>query len=109
MIPHYSDCRTGGDNPKGVSFDNIGQAWVTIFQAVSLEGWSEIMYMVQDGHSFWVWPYFVLLVVFGSFAATNLCFVVIATQIPQTKRRIATSIVNFILKLIFFLIFNFFS
>jgi len=28
-----------------------------------LEGWVDIMYYVQDTHSFWDWIYFVLLIV----------------------------------------------
>lgn len=34
-----------------------------IFQVISLEGWTDIMYYVQDAHSFWDWIYFVLLIV----------------------------------------------
>ena len=30
---------------------------------ISLEGWTDIMYYVQDAHSFWDWVYFVLLIV----------------------------------------------
>lgn len=33
------------------------------FQVISLEGWTDIMYYVQDAHSFWDWIYFVLLIV----------------------------------------------
>ena len=33
------------------------------FQVISLEGWVDIMYMVQDAHSFWDWLYFVSLIV----------------------------------------------
>lgn len=32
-------------------------------QVISLEGWVDIMYYVQDAHSFWDWIYFVLLIV----------------------------------------------
>jgi len=32
-------------------------------QVISLEGWTDIMYYVQDAHSFWDWIYFVLLIV----------------------------------------------
>ena len=32
-------------------------------QVITLEGWSDIMYFVQDSHSFWNWIYFVVLVV----------------------------------------------
>ena len=32
-------------------------------QVITLEGWSDIMYFVQDSHSFWNWIYFVVLIV----------------------------------------------
>merc|ERR1711963_1203348 len=48
---------------------------------------TDVMYFVQDAHSFWNWLYFVLLIVIGSFFMINLCLVVIATQFSETKRR----------------------
>jgi hypothetical protein len=36
---------------------------IYLFQVISLEGWTDIMYYVQDAHSFWDWIYFVLLIV----------------------------------------------
>lgn len=35
----------------------------TYTQVISLEGWVDIMYFVQDAHSFWDWIYFVALIV----------------------------------------------
>ncbi|CAH0564653.1 unnamed protein product [Brassicogethes aeneus] len=86
---YYSLCNDGNKNPfqNTISFDNIGMAWVSIFLVISLEGWTEIMYYVQDAHSFWDWIYFVLLIVIGSFFMINLCLVVIATQFSETKKR----------------------
>ena len=86
---YYTECRPGDQNPfQGtISFDNVGMAWTTIFLVISLEGWSDIMYLLQDSHSFWVWIYFVLLIVIGSFFMINLCLVVIATQFSATKKR----------------------
>ncbi|XP_059352397.1 voltage-dependent T-type calcium channel subunit alpha-1G-like isoform X2 [Daphnia carinata] len=86
---YYTDCRAGEKNPfqGAISFDNIGLAWVAIFLVISLEGWTDIMYYVQDAHSFWDWVYFVLLIVIGSFFMINLCLVVIATQFSETKKR----------------------
>lgn len=62
---YYTNCTQLGGNPfQGtISFDNIGMAWVAIFLVISLEGWTDIMYYVQDAHSFWDWIYFVLLIV----------------------------------------------
>ncbi|XP_034935713.1 voltage-dependent T-type calcium channel subunit alpha-1I isoform X2 [Chelonus insularis] len=86
---YYTECKGQGHNPfQGtISFDNIGLAWVAIFLVISLEGWTDIMYYVQDAHSFWDWIYFVLLIVIGSFFMINLCLVVIATQFSETKKR----------------------
>ncbi|XP_049868678.1 voltage-dependent T-type calcium channel subunit alpha-1G-like isoform X2 [Pectinophora gossypiella] len=86
---YYTNCTQRGSNPfQGtISFDNIGLAWVAIFLVISLEGWTDIMYYVQDAHSFWDWIYFVLLIVIGSFFMINLCLVVIATQFSETKKR----------------------
>merc|ERR1712045_662688 len=60
---------------------------LAFLQVISLEGWVEIMYYVQDGHSFWDWSYFVALIVIGAFFMINLCLVVIATQFSETKKR----------------------
>jgi len=32
-------------------------------QVISLAGWVNIMYYIQDAHSFWDWIYFVALIV----------------------------------------------
>ena len=59
------------------NFDNIAWAWLTIFQCISMEGWTNIMYMVMDTTSTFTWPYFVVLIVFGSFFAVNLALAVL--------------------------------
>ena len=41
------------------------------FQVISLEGWTDVMYFVQDAHSFWNWLYFVLLIVVSGRASVN--------------------------------------
>ncbi|KAF1415844.1 Voltage-dependent T-type calcium channel subunit alpha-1I, partial [Spheniscus humboldti] len=86
---YYNVCRTGNANPhKGaINFDNIGYAWIVIFQVITLEGWVEIMYYVMDAHSFYNFIYFILLKNVGSFFMINLCLVVIATQFSETKQR----------------------
>ncbi|XP_051985788.1 voltage-dependent T-type calcium channel subunit alpha-1I-like [Xyrauchen texanus] len=86
---YYTHCRTGHKNPhKGaINFDNIGYAWIVIFQVITLEGWVEIMYYVMDAHSFYNFIYFILLIIVGSFFMINLCLVVIATQFSETKQR----------------------
>ncbi|XP_059203397.1 voltage-dependent T-type calcium channel subunit alpha-1H [Centropristis striata] len=86
---YFNECRAGDHNPhKGaVNFDNIGYAWIAIFQVITLEGWVDIMYYVMDAHSFYNFIYFILLIIVGSFFMINLCLVVIATQFSETKQR----------------------
>lgn len=47
---YYVDCNASAKNPfmGATSFDNIGLAWVAIFQVISMEGWSDILYLLQD-------------------------------------------------------------
>lgn len=45
--------------------------FVVCLQVISLEGWTDIMYYVQDAHSFWDWIYFVLLIVVSIFILTK--------------------------------------
>lgn len=83
----FTSCRADAPNPFAgvIHFDNVFGAWVAIFQCITLEAWVEIMYMVQDGYSFWIFPYFVVLIVSGSWFAVQLMLVVISAQFGATK------------------------
>ena len=77
-------CPTGqmclkGNNPNyGIThFDNIGYAWLAIFQCITLEGWTPIMYMTMDASTGWSVVYFILLVFTGGFFLLNLALAVI--------------------------------
>uniref|UniRef100_A0A7S0CQF9 Voltage-gated ion channel superfamily n=1 Tax=Micromonas pusilla TaxID=38833 RepID=A0A7S0CQF9_MICPS len=59
------------------SFDNIEYSWLTIFQCITLEGWTPIMYMTMDAVTGWSVIYFVLLVFTGGFFLLNLALAVI--------------------------------
>lgn len=60
------------------NFDHIGYAFLTIFQCITMEGWVDIMYMVQDaGYAPVAAVYFVLLILVGSFFMLNLTLAVI--------------------------------
>ena len=68
-----------GQNPNyGIThFDNIGYAWLAIFQCITLEGWTPIMYMTMDATTGWSVIYFILLVFTGGFFLLNLALAVI--------------------------------
>ncbi|XP_016360331.1 voltage-dependent T-type calcium channel subunit alpha-1H [Sinocyclocheilus anshuiensis] len=86
---YYNNCSASEHNPHNgaINFDNIGCAWIAIFQVITLEGWVDIMYYVMDAHSFYNFIYFIFLIIVGSFFMINLCLVVIATQFSETKQR----------------------
>ncbi|CAF3665036.1 unnamed protein product, partial [Rotaria sp. Silwood1] len=93
---YYTVCNVSDRNPysDSISFDNVGLAWIAIFQIISQESWVNIMYYIQDVHSFWAWIYFVCLILVGSFFLINLCLVVIATQFSETKKRETERMLN---------------
>ena len=76
-----------GMNPNfGVtSFDNIYFASLVLMQGITLEGWSEVMYMAQDAVSSSAWLYFLPMVVLGAFIMLNLVLAVIVTKFKEAS------------------------
>ena len=72
-------CRPYGENPfhGTVSFDDIVSAWLTIFQCITLEGWTDVMYMASRASGGAATAYFVALVLFASLYLLNLFLAVI--------------------------------
>eukprot|EP00397_Hematodinium_sp_SG-2012_P000464 GEMP01000464.1.p1 GENE.GEMP01000464.1~~GEMP01000464.1.p1 ORF type:complete len:1850 (+),score=300.04 GEMP01000464.1:241-5790(+) len=59
-------------------FDHFGGAFLTVFQSITLEGWVDVMYMLQDGHGS-IFPaiYFLLVVFIGNFFLFNVALAII--------------------------------
>ncbi|EGZ10921.1 hypothetical protein PHYSODRAFT_519134 [Phytophthora sojae] len=63
------------------TFDNIGRAFFTIFQSITQEGWTSIMYMVMDSSQPTIGAvFFVVLIIFASFFVMNLTLAVISEE-----------------------------
>ena len=63
------------------SFNNIGVAFLTIFVAMTLEGWVDVMYMLQDSTStVSSTVFFLLLVLIGSFFVLQLTMAIVSNQ-----------------------------
>ena len=77
-----TDPVTGELNPNPaydiLGFDDFGSAMLTVFVCTTLEGWTDVMYMIQDGYSSYAWVYFVLLIICGSIIIINLFLAVIS-------------------------------
>ena len=63
------------------SFNNIMEAFVTILQALTLEGWGQFMYNMMDTGSPWFALFFYyLIMLLGSFFILNLILAVILSN-----------------------------
>ncbi|KAJ8394798.1 hypothetical protein AAFF_G00041530 [Aldrovandia affinis] len=68
-------CKEGWHGPNGgiTNFDNFAFAMLTVFQCITMEGWTDVLYWMNDAMGFELpWVYFVSLVIFGSFFVLNL-------------------------------------
>lgn len=72
-------CLPYDGNPfhETISFDNIVAAWVTIFQCITLDGWTAVMYMTSKSSGVGSTIYFLSLVFFASLYLLNLFLAVI--------------------------------
>jgi len=86
MVQTFCRPKTGkiqNPNYDYTSYDHIGWAWLTIFQCITLEGWTDVMYYTQDGVSWWVMIFYVLMIVFVSFFAVNLMLAVLYVKFTE--------------------------
>jgi voltage-dependent calcium channel T type alpha-1I len=66
---HVLACMTGIANPvfNLTNFDTIFYSWIIVFEIVTLEGWSDIMYKIFDAFTVIAVIFFLLVVFIGSF------------------------------------------
>ncbi|GBP31103.1 Voltage-dependent calcium channel type D subunit alpha-1 [Eumeta japonica] len=84
------ECRGGWEGPNfGITnFDNFGLSMLTVFQCITLEGWTDVMYNIQDamGNS-WEWMYFVSMVILGAFFVMNLILGVLSGEFSKEREK----------------------
>mmetsp|Transcript_8880 Transcript_8880/g.23167 ORF Transcript_8880/g.23167 Transcript_8880/m.23167 type:complete len:1893 (-) Transcript_8880:370-6048(-) len=69
-----------------VSYDNIGSAFITIFQALTNEGWTDLMYRYENGWSVWGSRAFhSTWVIIGAFFVIQLALAVLADSFVQAQ------------------------
>uniref|UniRef100_A0A915L759 Ion transport domain-containing protein n=1 Tax=Romanomermis culicivorax TaxID=13658 RepID=A0A915L759_ROMCU len=88
--PNNLTCKAGwiGPNYGITSFDNIGFAMLTVFQCITMEGWTQVMYYTLDAHSPFNWLYFVPLIILGSFFMLNLVLGVLSGEFAKERERV---------------------
>ncbi|NP_001038387.1 sodium channel, voltage gated, type XII, alpha a [Danio rerio] len=81
-----------------VNFDNVGLGYLSLLQVATFKGWMEIMYAAVDSRgvedqpikeiNLYMYLYFVIFIIFGSFFTLNLFIGVIIDNFNQQKRMI---------------------
>ncbi|XP_074861889.1 voltage-dependent L-type calcium channel subunit alpha-1C isoform X2 [Carettochelys insculpta] len=90
QCPNGTECRGDWEGPKhGITnFDNFAFAMLTVFQCITMEGWTDVLYWMQDAMGFELpWVYFVSLVIFGSFFVLNLVLGVLSGEFSKEREK----------------------
>ncbi|XP_075690012.1 voltage-dependent L-type calcium channel subunit alpha-1D isoform X10 [Rhinoderma darwinii] len=85
-----SECKSGWPGPNGgiTNFDNFAFAMLTVFQCITMEGWTDVLYWMNDAMGFELpWVYFVSLVIFGSFFVLNLVLGVLSGEFSKEREK----------------------
>ncbi|XP_012590773.1 PREDICTED: sodium channel protein type 11 subunit alpha isoform X2 [Condylura cristata] len=81
-----------------VNFDNVGMAYLALLQVATFKGWMEIMYAAVDSRGKdkqpyfetnpYMYLYFVVFIIFGSFFTLNLFIGVIIDNFNQQQKKL---------------------
>ncbi|XP_053098397.1 calcium channel, voltage-dependent, L type, alpha 1D subunit, a isoform X1 [Pangasianodon hypophthalmus] len=85
-----TECREGWQGPNGgiTNFDNFLFAMLTVFQCITMEGWTDVLYWTNDAMGMELpWVYFVSLVIFGSFFVLNLVLGVLSGEFSKEREK----------------------
>ncbi|XP_032360648.1 voltage-dependent L-type calcium channel subunit alpha-1C isoform X8 [Etheostoma spectabile] len=85
-----TECRVGWEGPNDgiTNFDNFAFAMLTVFQCITMEGWTDVLYWMQDAMGYELpWVYFVSLVIFGSFFVLNLVLGVLSGEFSKEREK----------------------
>ncbi|XP_069795815.1 voltage-dependent L-type calcium channel subunit alpha-1D-like isoform X4 [Narcine bancroftii] len=85
-----TECRGGwpGPNEGITNFDNFAFAMLTVFQCITMEGWTDVLYWMNDAMGYELpWVYFVSLVIFGSFFVLNLVLGVLSGEFSKEREK----------------------
>ncbi|TMS15284.1 hypothetical protein E3U43_021746 [Larimichthys crocea] len=91
LCPDGTTCRQYwlGPNYGITQFDNILFAILTVFQCITMEGWTELLYYSNDASgSAWNWMYFIPLIIIGSFFMLNLVLGVLSGEFAKERERV---------------------
>ncbi|XP_018615947.1 sodium channel protein type 8 subunit alpha-like isoform X4 [Scleropages formosus] len=80
-----------------INFDNVGAGYLALLQVATFKGWMDIMYAAVDSRkvedqpfyedNIYMYIYFVIFIIFGSFFTLNLFIGVIIDNFNQQKKK----------------------
>ncbi|KAM6332731.1 sodium channel protein type 3 subunit alpha isoform 11-T11 [Podargus strigoides] len=86
-----------------VNFDNVGAGYLALLQVATFKGWMDIMYAAVDSRdvedqpkyedNLYMYLYFVIFIIFGSFFTLNLFIGVIIDNFNQQKKKIMSILI----------------
>ncbi|XP_042327829.1 sodium channel protein type 5 subunit alpha-like [Sceloporus undulatus] len=101
-INNMSDCKMHNNTrlywtTVKVNFDNVGSGYLALLQVATFKGWMDIMYAAVDSvdtelqpkweYNKYMYLYFVIFIIFGSFFTLNLFVGVIIDNFNQQKKK----------------------
>ncbi|KAK2888922.1 hypothetical protein Q8A67_014297 [Cirrhinus molitorella] len=105
VVNNKSDCEAliaNNDSARWknvkINFDNVGAGYLALLQVATFKGWMDIMYAAVDSRdleqqpeyesNLYMYLYFVIFIIFGSFFTLNLFIGVIIDNFNQQKKKI---------------------
>ncbi len=73
-------------NQDATNFDTIFFGMLTVFQAVTLEGWTKVMIMVENVWGYFSVVMFVPMVFIGAFFLLNLTLAVLNSKVMESQK-----------------------
>nr|XP_046238122.1 sodium channel, voltage-gated, type I like, alpha b isoform X3 [Scatophagus argus] len=102
VVNNKSDCLNLVNNSARwknvkINFDNVGAGYLALLQVATFKGWMDIMYAAVDSRNLedqpeyevnlYMYLYFVIFIIFGSFFTLNLFIGVIIDNFNQQKKK----------------------
>ncbi|XP_034000510.1 dihydropyridine-sensitive L-type skeletal muscle calcium channel subunit alpha-1-like [Trematomus bernacchii] len=85
-----TECRAGWPGPnQGIThFDNLGFSMLTVYQCITTQGWTDVLYWVNDAIGMeWPWIFFTSLILVGSFFVLNLVLGVLSGEFTKEREK----------------------
>ncbi|ORX45219.1 hypothetical protein BCR36DRAFT_333569, partial [Piromyces finnis] len=83
QCPDGYTCLKTKDNPfyNTIGFDNILTSCLTIFQIITMEGWSDILFMTSDSSSYFGVIFYLVIIILGNWFILQLIVAVISNNL----------------------------